>query len=155
MAHGPAASARLSSLPNREDSLERMRPIIALSVLREDRRIVVLGVWLGVLALLAQVLVPLAHRAAMQGPGIVLCTPDGVVTVDPDGKPADPAKAAPKSCPICQTLQGLAAFVPPALDFVFLVLRPAEAARYVARAEILRQRVERPGQPRGPPIPLD
>lgn len=84
-----------------------------------------LAAWLGMLAIVAQALLPVVHPmsapralqadAAASGK-IVICTPYGFKLVSLDELPGDdkPGKAQPgQFCPLCQAVQTAAALPPP------------------------------------------
>ena len=83
------------------------------------RRMSALGVWLAFLALWVQALLPVVHQptGAMSGPFALgmsgsLCLAPGSAPVAPQDKAPS---HKPPPCPVCQTLQILAAgFAPPA-----------------------------------------
>ncbi len=90
---------------------------------RRTRRL--LAVWLGMLAIVAQALLPIVHPmappraltadAAALGK-IVICTPYGFKLVSLDELPGDetPRKAKPgQFCPLCQAVQSAAVLPPP------------------------------------------
>jgi hypothetical protein len=89
---------------------------------RHTRRL--LAAWLGVLAIVAQALLPIAHPmappraltadAAALGK-IVICTPYGFKLVSLDEVPGEDTKrkAASQFCPLCQAVQAATALLPP------------------------------------------
>lgn len=115
------------------------------------------GALLGVLALLLQMGVALAHdptglAALAPGLGLPLChVASGDRTADPSQAPAAPNKSA--ICPLCLGLAAGAAFIsPPAIGGVAIAASPQTALPHLPDiASPRHDRRGRPAQPRGPP----
>lgn len=115
------------------------------------------GIWLALLALWVQALLPAVHHpaSAMTGPfafGIVssLCLAPGNIPAGPQDK--GPAHKLPP-CPVCQTLQILAAGFAPADAIAIPLPRYAGVAAPIAATHIVRPpRLHSKAQARAPPV---
>lgn len=115
------------------------------------------GAFLGMLALLFQMGVPLAHDPAGLGAlapwlGLPLCHAAGAGAADPS--PTAPAPGKSALCPICLGLAaGAALVVPPAAGGVVVAALPQLRLPTPRALAIAPARHDRggPAQPRGPP----
>lgn len=124
-----------------------------------------LAVLLSLVALMIQLGIPLVHHPASAWmtaddggtlEGATLCSDHGVADADrPASDRPDPDRKAPlhkpAPCPICQTLQGMASFLPPTGTLLLDAHAPAGLEAVAARPAIMAPTLRSPAQPRAPP----
>jgi hypothetical protein len=119
--------------------------------------------FLGALALLVQLWLPLLHQpgaamagqsqaytrmAAFYGGKLVLCAASAK---DPSGGTAPAPSHKPPPCPTCLTLQGLESFIPPAPITIAASPRQADPPDMIGTAPIIARSLDPTSQPRAPP----
>ncbi len=126
--------------------------------LRRRHKLSRVAVWLALLAVLVQALLPAFHHpAGMALAGEVTPTASHNMCLAPGGAPPEPGKSPAHHmppCPICQAVHAIGGFAPPTPP-------PVSAARFwriIAVAEsrslVLRRWFGAGNQARAPPIPV-
>ncbi len=137
--------------------------MLKLPSLRTRRTKRLLAAWLGMLAIVAQALLPIVHpmapsktmtaEAAALGK-IVICTPYGFKLVSLDELPGDDTKrkaAAAQFCPLCQAVQAAAALPPPDGPALGCVAAETRVAFFDPAAASAPPPATGPPQARAPP----
>jgi hypothetical protein len=128
-------------------------------IIRSHRRASGPGIWLALLALWIQALLPAVHHPGTAMPGTITFAFAGSLCIAPGSAPAAPRDRAPEHkvppCPVCQTLQILAAgFAPPAAIAIPIPRFAGLVADDFGTGNGLPGRYRSGAQARAPPLPI-
>jgi hypothetical protein len=128
-------------------------------IIRPHRRASGPGVWLALLALWVQALLPAIHHPGAAMPGTITSAIAGSLCMAPGSAPVSPRDRAPEHklppCPVCQTLQILGAgFAPPATVAIPIPRFAGLVADDFGPGTGLPGRFRSTAQARAPPFPI-